>query len=139
MSGLQTGPFTFCTFDLHNCLWMEIYAFTFMHYLDSSSFTLGYTNVHKLAHLQVKKKDICSVNTATKALSASNTSFFIQTISSELIETLYTGQKKAIIHQVNTMLATSKNVLFPGHNHLLTTGADDLTLIIKVKGHHWWL
>ena len=28
------------------------------------------------------------------------------------------------------MLATSKNVLFLGHNHLLTTGADDLTLII---------
>ena len=26
------------------------------------------------------------------------------------------------------MLATSKNVLFPGHNHLLTTGADDPTL-----------
>ena len=28
----------------------------------------------------------------------------------------------------NHMLATSKNVLFPGHNHLLTTGTDDLTL-----------
>ena len=28
------------------------------------------------------------------------------------------------------MLSTSKNVLFPGHNHLLTTGADDLTLVI---------
>ena len=26
------------------------------------------------------------------------------------------------------MLATSKNVLFPGHNHLLTTGTDDPTL-----------
>ena len=25
------------------------------------------------------------------------------------------------------MLATSKNVLIPGHNHLLTAGADDLT------------
>ena len=37
------------------------------------------------------------------------------------------------------MLATSKNVLFPGHNHLLTTGIDDLTLI-KVKGHPYrWL
>ena len=35
------------------------------------------------------------------------------------------------------MLATSKNVLFPGHNHLLTTGTDDPSLagtraIIKV-------
>ena len=38
--------------------------------------------------------------------------------------------KKAAIHKVTTMLATSKNVLFPGHNHLLTTGTDDLTLII---------
>ena len=43
------------------------------------------------------------------------------------------------------MLATSKNVLFPGHNHVLTTGTDDPSLtgawvIIKVLGHqHWWL
>ena len=32
--------------------------------------------------------------------------------------------KKAIIHQVTTILAISKN-LFPGHNHVLTTGNDD--------------
>ena len=32
------------------------------------------------------------------------------------------------------MLATSKNILFPGHNHLLTTGADDPTLIITLAG-----
>ena len=45
------------------------------------------------------------------------------------------------------MLATSKNVLFPGHNHLLTTGrpTDNPSLagaqaIIKVSVHqHWWL
>ena len=48
------------------------------------------------------------------------------------------------------MLATSKNVLLPGHNHLLTTGADDPALsllpdcqqraMIKVKGHQYqWL
>ena len=36
--------------------------------------------------------------------------------------------KKAIIHQVATMVATVKNVLFPGHNHLLTTRADDPAL-----------
>ena len=35
--------------------------------------------------------------------------------------------QKATIHQV-TMLATSENVLFPGYNHLLTTGSDDPTL-----------
>ena len=52
---------------------------------------------------------------------------------------------KATIHQVTTLLATSKNVLFPGHNHLLTTGTDDPSLtgaraIIKVSGHqYWWL
>ena len=36
------------------------------------------------------------------------------------------------------MLATSKNVQFPGHNHLLTTGTDNPTpekVIIKVLGH----
>ena len=48
------------------------------------------------------------------------------------------------------MLSTSNNVLFPGHNYLLTTGADDpftliitfagIWAIIKVKGHlHRWL
>ena len=48
------------------------------------------------------------------------------------------------------MLGTSKNVLFPDHNHLLTTGTDNrftlsITLagtwaIIKVKGYqYWWL
>ena len=37
-------------------------------------------------------------------------------------------RKKATIHQVTTMLATSNNVLFPGHNHLLTTSTDYLTL-----------
>ena len=40
------------------------------------------------------------------------------------------------------MLDTSKNVLFPGHNHLLTTGTDDPSLagtraIIKVLSHQW--
>ena len=43
------------------------------------------------------------------------------------------------------MVATSKDVLFSGHNHLLTTGTDDLSLagaqvVIKVPGHqyHWF-
>ena len=54
--------------------------------------------------------------------------------------------KKATIHQVTT----SKKVLLPGYNHLLTTGADDvhhliITLtdaraMIKVKGNPYrWL
>ena len=38
---------------------------------------------------------------------------------------LITQRKKATIHQLTTMLFTSKNVIFPGHNHLLTPGADD--------------
>ena len=43
------------------------------------------------------------------------------------------------------MQATPKNVLFPGHTRLLTTGADDPSLagaqaIIKVSGHQYqWL
>ena len=53
--------------------------------------------------------------------------------------------KTDTIHRLTTTLATSKNVLFPGHNHLLTTSADDRSLagtwaIIKVLGHqHQWL
>ena len=48
-------------------------------------------------------------------------------------------REKATIHQATTMLATSKNVLFPGHNHLLTTGTDDPTLWYcqRVKGHQY--
>ena len=59
-----------------------------------------------------------------------------------LSESDYTLPKKATIHQVTTMLSTSKNVLFPGHDHLLTTGTDDPSLagarvIIKVSGHQY--
>ena len=47
--------------------------------------------------------------------------------------------KEATIYQVTTMPATSKNVLFPCRNHLLTSGADDPTLWLspecqRVKG-----
>ena len=31
-------------------------------------------------------------------------------------------RKKVTIHQVTTMVTTSENVLFPGHNYLLTNG-----------------
>ena len=44
--------------------------------------------------------------------------------------------QKASIHQVTTMLATSKNVLFPGHNHLLTTSTDDPALWLSPE-HQW--
>ena len=56
------------------------------------------------------------------------------------------ARQKATIHQVTTMLATSKNVIFPGPNHqcwwnftliITLTGTRP---IIKVLGHqHWWL
>ena len=36
--------------------------------------------------------------------------------------------KKDTIHQLTTMLSTSKNVVFLGPNHLLTTSADDPSL-----------
>ena len=61
---------------------------------------------------------------------------------SDMYDTL---DKKATIHQLTTMLTTSKNVLFPGYNHLLTTGADDPSLAgdrvkTNVSGHqHRWL
>ena len=44
--------------------------------------------------------------------------------------------KEATTHQVTTMQAISKNVLFPGHNHLLTTSADDPKLWLPPE-HHW--
>ena len=44
--------------------------------------------------------------------------------------------KKATIHRVTTMLATFKNVLFPGHNHLLITGADDPILWLSPERQH---
>ena len=43
------------------------------------------------------------------------------------------------------MLATYKNVPFPGYNQLLATGTDDPTLWLlpehqQMKGHqYWWL
>ena len=37
-------------------------------------------------------------------------------------------REKVTIHQVATMLAASENVIFVGHNHLLTTGTADTSL-----------
>ena len=54
-------------------------------------------------------------------------------------------RKKNTIHQLTTMVSASKNALFPGHNHLLTTSADDPILWLshehqRVKSHqYWWL
>ena len=33
--------------------------------------------------------------------------------------------KKPLFTSYSPMLSTSRNVLFPGHNHLLTSGVDD--------------
>ena len=47
--------------------------------------------------------------------------------------------KKATVHQVTTVLATSKNALIPGHNHmLLTAGADDPTLWLSPECQQEW-
>ena len=46
----------------------------------------------------------------------------------QYINSTRSQRKKATIHQLTVMLSTSKNVLFPGHNHLLTTSTGDLTL-----------
>ena len=67
---------------------------------------------------------------------------FFQDGNHDELPKAFTAQK-ATIHQVTTMLSTSKNVLFPGHNHLLTTGTDDSTLSTdlpehqRVKGHQY--
>ena len=49
-------------------------------------------------------------------------------LSKEFIIALHHYTIKATVNLVTIMPVTSKNVLFSGHNHLLTTGADDLTL-----------
>ena len=50
--------------------------------------------------------------------------FLITCRHKDNIDLNLTHRKKATIHQLTTMLSTSKNVLFPGHNIMLTTGAD---------------
>ena len=66
-------------------------------------------------------------------------------INIHIMHPTVTLHKKAIIHQVTTMLTTSQNVLFPGPIHMLTTDADEPTLWLstksqRVKGHQQrWL
>ena len=71
---------------------------------------------------------------------------FVNSCSRTILVFNNISAQKSTIHQVTTMLATSKNVLFPGYNHLLTTSSDDNLLlagtqeIIKAKGHQYqWL
>ena len=37
-------------------------------------------------------------------------------------------KKNPTVQQVTTLLTTSENVQFPGHNHILTTSTDDPSL-----------
>ena len=72
-------------------------------------------------------------------VSATRARIDLEVLYSSHVSTESSLRKKNTIHQVTTMLATSKNVKFPGHNHLLTTGTDDPSLtgtrvIIKVSG-----
>ena len=53
---------------------------------------------------------------------------FITVVRHYCVHVKYSQRKEATIPQVTTMLSTYRIVLFPGHNPLLTTGADDLTL-----------
>ena len=57
---------------------------------------------------------------------SNNTHFLLSSCISMNIE--YKYRQKATIHLLTTMLSTFKKVLIPGYNHLLTTGANDLTL-----------
>ena len=94
--------------------------------------------------------NICVIQDKTKTIApggrknANKNGFGMQVISNLQCPSVSLF-KNASIHGVTTMLATSRNVLFPGHNQLLTTGTDDPSLagaqaIIKVSGHQYrWL
>ena len=70
---------------------------------------------------------VADVHYSVPLLSSPSLLYF-QSNSCTLLSDFNTAPKKATIQQVTTMLATSKNVLFQGHNQLLTTGNDELTL-----------
>ena len=74
------------------------------------------------------KRDVCMYSLASSYHLPSLLIKLLQLSPYTIHFALRHSAKKATIHQVTTMLATSKNVLFPGHNNLLTTGADDPTL-----------
>ena len=95
---------------------------------------LSYEILNKEVH-SLKNDPICSIMICVFLLFmlplVKCTEFLISGTCFSL-SSLYQGslRKKKTIHQVSTMLATSKNVLFPGHYHLLTTDIDNPTLII---------
>ena len=52
------------------------------------------------------------------------------TITQPMSEKQHVTAQESHYPPVTTMLETSKNVLFPGYNHVLTTGADD-SLVLR--------
>ena len=71
--------------------------------------------------------DLNNISKVTLATQANNKQILRRDTTVHFVR-LQSLHKKATIQQVITMLATSKNVLCPCHNHLLTTSANDLTL-----------
>ena len=52
---------------------------------------------------------------------------------------MYEVYEQTTIYQVTTMLATSKNVLSPGYNHLITIGPDTLIMAWAPASEGSWV
>ena len=96
--------------------------------------------------IQLAPCSITNWHTVATACHTTCTKLYYSNMLCAILSELITLGKKATIHQVTTMLATSKNVPFPGHNHrcwwpftLIITLAG-IQANITVLGHqHRWL
>ena len=93
----------------------------------------GSLEVRSTVHTNIPHCAKSTIHQVTTMLATSKMSYF-QVITTCYDPTLWLSlEVHSTVHTnvpccVTTILATSKNILLPGHNHLLTTGTDYLTL-----------
>ena len=107
---------------------------------------LLHANMHQDAPVKWRKATLDSILSQCMSHLGLNLNFKIWTICTlgnqyALVSCgEFTQCKKTTIHQLTTMLSTFENNLIPGHNHLLTTSADDPTLWLSPERQHQrWL
>ena len=109
--------------------------FASKHWLKKQFYVDGYTEKFLSNELKFVVWFVCHNNLLVGLSKMATNSFnltlfslrmwWVEVSSGNVMWLIVISAQKATSYQVTTMLATSKNILFPGHNHALATGADD--------------
>ena len=118
-SGIETHMFRLITTGMNSALILPVSCCSYNQSLPLILFFIP-TGTHHCSKMKFRKRSLPNPFTHDQPWASNPRPL-------DLVQhPIHHTHPKNPIHQVTTLLATSKDILFPGHNYLLTTSADDL-------------